>query len=157
MCGRSSRSASCAPSPRLDPVVRSGARPACYAREVPPSPNARAVDRFSIVHAAWGAAFELSGIPAPLAIAAQIAFEVVENPLKRLYSPIFPDDAPDAWPNQVGDVASFAAGFYLSRLFKDAPAGRAAVVALGAMSGAIWLDRLIQRPPSLPGATAAAR
>ena len=115
---------------------------------MPSAPNARLFDRFSVVHAAWGAAFELSGVPAPLALAAQIAFEAVENPLKTAYSPIFPDDAPDAWQNQLGDIASFAAGFYLARHFKGAPAGRAAVVALGALSGAIWLDRLIERPAS---------
>ena len=111
-----------------------------------PPANERLFDRFSFVHAAWGAAFELSGIPAPLALGAQIAFEAVENPLKRAYAPLFPDDAPDAWQNQIGDIASFAVGFYLSRLFKGAPGGRAAVVALGAVSGAIWLDRLSQRP-----------
>lgn len=103
-------------------------------------------DRFSLVHAAWGAVFQLSGVPAPLALGAQIGFELVENGLKQAYSPVFPDDAPDGWQNHVGDVAAFAGGYYLSQLAKDKPGGRLALVALGAIAGAVWLDRMVQRP-----------
>lgn len=114
-------------------------------------PNASFFDRFSLVHAAWGAVFELSGIPAPLAIGAQVGFEIVENGLKRAYSPIFPDDTPDGWQNQVGDTVSFAAGYYLSRMTKGSTGGHFALLALGAVSGAVWLDRLAQKPALTSG------
>ena len=113
---------------------------------MPLPPNERFFDRFSVVHAAWGAVFQLSGVPAPLAIGAQVGFEIVENGIKRAYAPMFPDDAPDAIQNQIGDVASFTAGYYLTRLAKDQPGGRFALLFLGALSGAIWLDRLAARP-----------
>lgn len=103
-------------------------------------------DKFSVVHAAIGAVAELSRIPAPVAIGAQIAFELVENPIKQRVAHIWPDASPDGWENQVGDVLSFTAGFYGARLVKAAPAGAFAVVALAAVAGAIWTESLLARP-----------
>lgn len=112
----------------------------------PPPPNTKFFDRFSLVHAAWGAVFELARIPAPVAIGAAVGFELVENRLKKAYAPMFPDDAPDGWQNSTGDVVSLAAGYYLARAFKGTAGGHIAIVALGALAGAIWLDRLSARP-----------
>ena len=116
-----------------------------------PPPNTRFVDRFSLVHATWGAVAELSGVPAPVGFAAAVGFELVENRLKRAYSGFFPDDAPDGWQNQVGDVAAFGAGYYLARALKKTDGGKAAIILLGALAGAIWLDRLAAKP-ALPAA-----
>lgn len=100
-------------------------------------------DRFSVVHAAVGAVFELSGIPAPIAIGLQILFEIVENDVKRSVRHIWPDDRPDGLENQIGDVASFVAGYYAARAAKGDLAGSAALVALAGAAGAIWTQSLL--------------
>lgn len=112
-------------------------------------PNEQFFDAFSLAHVTWGAIFELAGVPAPLAIGSSVAFELAENPMKRAWPSAFADDTPDAWQNSVGDVASFAAGYALSAAAKKSDAGRFALVTLGAITGALWLDAMIQRPPAL--------
>jgi hypothetical protein len=102
-------------------------------------------DRFSIVHAAWGAVAELSNIPAPIAIGAQVAFELVENDIKRALSNLWPDARPDAWQNSVGDVATFIAGYYGARTLKDREGGATALAVLVAAAGAIWTYNLAPR------------
>lgn len=108
--------------------------------------NRLAFDKFSVVHAALGAVAELSRIPAPVAIGAQVLFEIVENPIKERVAHIWPDARPDGWQNQVGDVVSFTAGFYGARLVKHVPAGAFAAIALAAVAGAIWTESLLVRP-----------
>ena len=120
-----------------------------------PRPNERYFDAFSIAHATWGAIFELAGVPVPLAIGASVLFELVENPMKRAWPSAFADDTPDAWQNSAGDVAAFAAGYALSRATRGTATGRAALVGLGAVTGALWLDAMVQRPPALPASTTA--
>ena len=105
-------------------------------------PNEKFFDRFSVVHAATGAVFELIGISAPIALGAQVAFELVENDLKLAFSPVFPDDSPDAWQNHVGDVVAFMGGYYAAQAVKASPEGRLALLALGAAAGAIWIGNL---------------
>lgn len=119
--------------------------------------NDKFFDRFSFVHAAWGAVFQLSGVSAPVAIGVQIGFELVENQLKDSFSSVFPDDAPDAWQNHVGDVASFAAGYYAAQAGRGTTAGKASMIALGALAGGIWLDRMAARPAVVRGGTATGR
>ena len=110
---------------------------------MPLTPNHLWFDRFSIVHAAVGALAELSRIPAPVAIGAQVAFEVVENDVKRRVSHIWPDPRPDGIENQVGDVASFTAGFYAARAMRGSPAGGLALVLLAALAAGIWTQSLL--------------
>ena len=109
---------------------------------MPLRPNESYFDRFSVAHAAAGAVFELMGISAPIALGAQVAFELVENDLKLAFSPVFPDDSPDAWQNHVGDVISFMGGYYFADAVKRDPVGRVALLALGAAAGAIWISNL---------------
>lgn len=106
--------------------------------------NQNYFDRFSLVHAAVGAVAELSKIPAPLALGGQVAFEVVENDLKRSVKHIWPDDTPDGFENQAGDILSFALGYYGARLIKDAPAGVVILTGLAALAGGIWVHSLTQ-------------
>lgn len=105
--------------------------------------NHRFFDRFSLVHAAVGAVAELSAIPAPVAIGASVLFEVAENPIKRNVSHIWPDNRPDGFENQLGDVASVAAGYYLARAVKTSPVGAMAIVLLAAVAGGIWTNSLL--------------
>ena len=100
--------------------------------------NSLFFDRFSIVHAGVGAVAELAAIPAPVALGGQVAFELVENDVKRWYGRFFPEDTPDAWQNQVGDVASFAAGYYGARTIKGDPTGRLVLIGLAALAAGIW-------------------
>ena len=117
-------------------------------------PNDRFLDRFSIVHAAVGAVMELSAIPAPVALAAQAVFEIVENPIKESVRSLFPDPTPDAWQNSMGDIASFAAGYYGARALKGSSGGMAALATLGAAGAAIWIASLAPRTPQLKAAAA---
>ena len=117
--------------------------------------NHQLLDRFSVVHAAVGAVAELSGIPAPLAIGLQILFELIENDVKRSVRHIWPDDRPDGIENQIGDVASFVAGFYAARAAKGDPAGGVALTALAGAAGAIWMHSLL--PPNRKRALPAGR
>jgi len=94
------------------------------------------------VHAAVGSLFELSAVPAPLAIGLQVAFEAVENHIKPPTALAWPDARPDGWQNQVGDVASFIAGYYGARAIKSDEVGRFALTALVATAGAIWTYNL---------------
>ena len=105
--------------------------------------NERYFDRFSIAHAATGAVLELAAIPAPLALGGQVAFEVFENDIKRSYGRFFPQDQLDAWQNSVGDILSFAVGYYAARAVKSNGVGRAALITLGAVSGALWVSELL--------------
>ena len=102
-------------------------------------------DRFSVVHAAVGALFELSAVPAPLAIGSHIAFEAVENKIKPSFRHVWPDVRPDGWQNHVGDLASFVVGYYGARVAKTDPGGRAVVTALVAFAGGLWAYELM--PP----------
>ena len=101
------------------------------------------VDRFSIVHAAVGALAELSRIPAPVAIGAQVAFELVEDDVKRRVSHVWPDPRPDGIENHVGDVLSFTAGFYAARAVRGSPTGGLALVLLAALAAGIWTQSLL--------------
>lgn len=109
-------------------------------------PNERFFDRFSLVHAAVGAVFQLSAVSAPVALGAQVAFELVENDLKRAFNPVFPDDTPDGWQNHVGDVASFMGGYYLAQATRVDPLGRVGLAALGAVAAVVWINNLTGQP-----------
>ena len=111
--------------------------------------NGRFFDAFSIAHVTWGALFELAGVPIVPALGAAIAFEAIENPMKTALPAVFADSAADGWQNMAGDVASFAGGYALSASVKRTEAGRFALVALGAITGAIWLDSVTKRQRSV--------
>ncbi|KKN30582.1 hypothetical protein LCGC14_0832460 [marine sediment metagenome] len=107
--------------------------------------NRHFFDRYSIPHAAMGAMFEAAGVPPALAIGSHIAFELVENSLKRSVTSIWPDSRPDGWQNHVGDAASFAGGLVAARALKGTEGGKAALTGLVATAGAIWMWNLVQK------------
>lgn len=107
--------------------------------------NRHFFDRYSIPHAAVGAMFEAAGVPPALAIGSHVAFELVENSLKKAVKPVWPDSRPDGWQNQVGDVASFTAGLVAAKGLKETEGGKAALTGLVATAGAIWMWNLLQR------------
>jgi hypothetical protein len=107
--------------------------------------NTHFFDRYSLVHAAVGALAEVSRIPDAAAIGGHIAFEVVENPVKRAIEPIWPDARPDALQNQVGDTVSFTGGYYAARALAKSDAGKAVVTGFVALGAAIWTWNLVSR------------
>lgn len=113
-------------------------------------PNERYFDRFSIAHAATGAVLELASIPAPIALGGQVVFEVFENDIKRAYGRFFPQDQLDAWQNSVGDILSFAVGYYGARAIKSNGAGKVALIGLAALSGGLWVSELLKHKWNQP-------
>ena len=102
-------------------------------------------DRFSIVHAAIGMLFALSNVPAPIAIGAQVAFELVENDLKKVTKGAWPDWKPDGAENHIGDVLTFTAGYYAARFAKSSDAGVLALAGFAALAAAIWTQNLAKQ------------
>ena len=107
--------------------------------------NHQWIDRYSIPHAALGMVFEASRIPAWLAIGSHVGFELVEDKVKEVIEPIWPDTRPDSWENHVGDVASFTAGFYTSQALRATEAGRMFLTGFVALAGGVWMWNLINR------------
>ena len=107
--------------------------------------NRQFFDRYSIPHAAMGAMFEAAGVPPALAIGSHMAFELIENSLKRTVKPIWPDSRPDAWQNHLGDMASFTGGLLASRALKGSTGGKVALTGLVATAGAVWTWNLVQK------------
>ncbi len=79
--------------------------------------NVRLFDRFSLLHFATGmvAGQYLDDLEA---FTTAVAFETVEDRLKRRAPQLFPHPSPDSKINALGDLLSFGAGYVLSsRLF----------------------------------------
>jgi hypothetical protein len=101
--------------------------------------NYQFFDRYSIVHFAWGCVFEASKIPDAVAIGSHVIFEASENSLKDAFKPVWPDSRHDAIENQIGDVVSFSAGYYITRALKESPAGKALLVGFVGSAAALWM------------------
>lgn len=80
--------------------------------------NVDLFDRYSFVHAAFGAVMGYLGVPAPVALGISIAWEVAENPLKDALPDVFPNASHDTPLNATGDVISTMAGYALGRLVR---------------------------------------
>jgi hypothetical protein len=104
--------------------------------------NTQWFDRYSLVHAALGATFEVSRIPDSWAIGSQVAFEAVENRIKDAFSDMWPDSRHDAIQNHIGDVASFVAGYYGARALRSSVAGVALITGFVGASAALWIWQL---------------
>lgn len=89
--------------------------------------------------------FEASRVPAWLSIGSHVAFEAVEDGIKRAIEPIWPDSRPDGWENHVGDVVSFTGGYYLSQALRQDAVGKALLSGFVAAAAGIWMWNLTQR------------
>lgn len=131
-------------------VIRYGGRrvPGFTLGETPARPeaeNRHFFDRYSLSHAAWGMIFEGAGIHPAVSIGSHVAFEAVEDGLKKVTEHIWPDSRPDGWQNHVGDVLSFAGGMVAARELRGSAGGRAAMTGVGALAGAIFAWSLADR------------
>ena len=102
-----------------------------------------AFDRCSVVHAAMGSLFELSGVSTGWALGSHVAFEAGENQLKLAMARVWPDASPDSMANHAGDFASFSAGYFAARSLRRSPGGQVAVTALVAAGAGIWAWALL--------------
>jgi hypothetical protein len=73
------------------------------------------VDRFTLAHAAIGAAYALLGLGLLPVVALALAWELVENPLKAWLPKLFPHATADTLPNSIGDTAAVLLGWTLAR------------------------------------------
>ncbi len=76
-----------------------------------PASNQAAVDRFTLAHAAVGYLFGRLGVDWRSAIAGAVAFEALEDGLKRMAPAVFPHAEPDSKINALADVGAFLAGY----------------------------------------------
>lgn len=106
--------------------------------------NHQFFDRYSFSHAAMGVLFEASRIPPWLAIGSHVAFEAVENGIKRRVSRIWPDQRPDGWENHLGDVASFVAGYYGARAMRGSNTSDGVLSAFVGVAAVIWTWNLLK-------------
>ena len=84
---------------------------------VEPSRNVAPFDRFTIAHVAIGVILGLNKMT-PLGITTfAVGWEIVEQPLKRKFSGMFPVSSPDSLPNMTVDALSVIAGWGLIRLY----------------------------------------
>ena len=75
--------------------------------------NGDFVDRFTLAHAAGGAALGLMRTSFPTALVVAVGWELVERPLKDAYPALFPHETQDTLPNAVGDVLAVLGGWWL--------------------------------------------
>ena len=69
------------------------------------------VDRFTLVHAGFGALLSIMGASRNQALAVAIGWELLERPLKRSMPQIFPDSTQDTIPNMIGDAIAMELGY----------------------------------------------
>lgn len=76
-----------------------------------PGNNQEALDRFTFAHAGVGYLFGRLGVDWRSAIAGAVAFEALEDGLKRYAPAVFPHAEPDSKLNALFDVGAFLAGY----------------------------------------------
>jgi hypothetical protein len=105
--------------------------------------NVDMFDRYSVPHAAVGAVFAASGIPALWAIGSHVLFEAAEDKIKEATTSLWPAATPDTMINHVGDLVSFSGGYFLTEGVRQRPGGRELVTALVALGAGIWAWNLL--------------
>ena len=107
-------------------------------------------DRYSVGHAALGAVFEASRISAPIALGSHVVFELVEDDIKKLIKPMFPDARPESLENHTGDIVAFAAGYYGTRALRGSLGNELMLSAFVGLGAAIWMWSLLRQPGGAP-------
>ena len=69
------------------------------------------VDRFTLVHAGFGALLSIMGASRNQALAVAIGWELLERPLKRSMPQIFPHSTQDTILNMIGDAVANYLGY----------------------------------------------
>ena len=69
------------------------------------------VDRFTLVHAGFGALLSIVGASRNQALAVAIGWELLERTMKRTMPQIFPHSTQDTIPNMIGDAVANYLGY----------------------------------------------
>ena len=77
--------------------------------------NGDAVDRFTAVHAGFGALMAAANVPPWAAVTVAIGWEFIERPLKDHLPSVFPNATQDTMSNAVADVIAMLGGYYVTR------------------------------------------
>lgn len=101
-------------------------------------------DRYSLVHGALAVVLQASKVPAVPAMLGHVAFEMVEDGVKRKVKSIWPDSRPDAIQNHVGDIVSFNAGYVASHALSKSPPGKVALTGFVMLAAGVWIWNLLQ-------------
>ncbi len=107
-------------------------------------------DRYSVGHAALGMVFEASRIPPVIAVGSHVLFELVEDDVKKLVRPLFPDTRPESFENHTGDVAAFVGGYYATRALRGTLGNELMLSAFVGLGAAIWMWSLLRSPGGAP-------
>jgi hypothetical protein len=102
--------------------------------------NQSAVDRYTSIHAGFGATMAYLGVPWWAAMMASIAWELVEDSLKQAVPGVFPYASHDSAANAIGDTVAVMAGWQLAHAAQKDPSYReeaALSAAVGATVGAL--------------------
>jgi len=81
--------------------------------------NGDAVDRFTFVHAGFGALMGAVNTPLWLAVTVAVGWELVERPLKNKFPHWFPNATQDRMVNLVVDAGAMMAGYGAARALKN--------------------------------------
>jgi hypothetical protein len=73
--------------------------------------NYSTVDRFTLVHAGIGVAYELLGLSFLPTLLLAVAWELIENPFKAYLPWIFPHATHDTLRNSIGDSVALMIGW----------------------------------------------
>jgi len=73
------------------------------------------VDRFTLVHATFGAGYAFLGLSFAVAVILALAWELVEDPLKAHLPVFFPHATGDRLRNAVGDFLAVLGGWFIVR------------------------------------------
>lgn len=95
-------------------LVRKKKRPITAEQEYP-------FDVYSLAHAGLGAAMAALGVSPAVALGSQVIWEMTEDRVKEGLPEVFPDARKDAFANHAGDLASFAAGYFVVPRPTEAP------------------------------------
>lgn len=77
--------------------------------------NHKAVDRFTVAHAAAGILLGLGRVGPGYAVALAVGWELVENPLKDAFPDVFPHPSHDSFANAAGDVLAMMGAWAFAR------------------------------------------
>lgn len=100
--------------------------------------NTKVFDSYSIVHAAIGSLFALGDFRPIVAIGSHVAFEALEDELKRQTKSVWPDSRSDGIANHLGDIASFSAGYFGARKLIQANQGKKLVALFILLGAGVW-------------------
>jgi hypothetical protein len=85
-------------------------------RRTTPNDPIHLVDRYTLGHAMLGFLAGLRGVPWYATLGVAIAWELVENPLKRALPQVFPVAIPDTIENASLDLVATMAGYGVAKL-----------------------------------------